>query len=96
MQSRKKYRSNGSLRGHGMQKGKYVKRNAGEQQKEVLGVSGEKVNENYREYLKAYTRHYNRNKETYGGRKITEGEAEDHATVREVKAYYEEMEGRQK
>ena len=54
------------------------------------------MNENYREYLKAYTRHYNRNKETYGGRKITEGEAEDHATVREVKAYYEEMEGRQK
>ena len=59
-------------------------------------MSGEKVNENYREYLKAYTRHYNRNKETYGGRKITEGEAEDHATVREVKSYYEEMEGRQK
>ena len=72
------------------------KRNAGEQQKEVFGVSGEKVNENYREYLKAYTRHYNRNKETYGGRKITEGEAEDHATVREVKSYYEEMEGRRK
>ena len=59
-------------------------------------MSGEKVNENYREYLKAYTRHYNRNKETYRGRKITEGEAEDHATVREVKAYYEEMEGRHK
>lgn len=59
-------------------------------------MSGEKVNENYREYLKAYTRHYNRNKETYRGRKITEGEAEEHATVREVKAYYEEMEGRQK
>ena len=54
------------------------------------------MHENYREYLTAYTRHYNRNKETYGGRKITEGEAEDHATVREVKAYYEEMEGRQK
>lgn len=79
-----------------MQKGKYDKRNACEQQKEVLGVSGEKVNENYREYLKSYTRHYNRNKEIYGGRKITEGEAEEHATVREVKAYYEEMEGRQK
>ena len=59
-------------------------------------MSGEKVNEDYREYLKAYTRHYNRNKETYGGRKITEKEAENHATVREVKAYYEEMEGRQK
>ena len=96
MLQRKKRRSNGCLRGYGMQKGKYDKRNAGEQQKEVFGVSGEKVNENYREYLKTYTRHYNRNKETYGGRKITEGEAEDHATVREVKAYYEEMEGRQK
>ena len=59
-------------------------------------MSGEKVNENYMEYLKAYTRHYNRNKETYRGRKITEEEAENHATVREVKAYYEEMEGRQK
>ena len=34
--------------------------------------------------------------ENYGGRKITEGEAEEHATVREVKSYYEEMEGRQK
>lgn len=79
-----------------MQESKYDKRNAGEQQKEVFRVSGEKVNENYREYLKAYTRHYNRNKEIYGGRKITEGEAEEHATVREVKAYYEEMEGRQK
>lgn len=79
-----------------MQESKYDKRNAGEQQKEVLGVSGEKVNENYREYLKAYTRHYNRNKETYGGGKITEGEAEDHATVREVKSYYEKMEGRHK
>lgn len=54
------------------------------------------MNENYREYLKAYTRHYNRNTEIYGGRKITEGEAEEHATVREVKAYYEEMEGRHK
>ena len=59
-------------------------------------MSGEKVNENYREYLKAYTRHYNRNKETYGGRKIMEEEAENHATVREVKSYYEKMEGRQK
>ena len=59
-------------------------------------MPGEKVNENYREYLKAYTRHYNRNKETYGGRKITEGEAEEHETVREVKVYYEEMEGRRK
>ena len=59
-------------------------------------MSGEKVNENYREYSQAYTRHYNRNKETYRGRKITEGEAEDHATVREVKAYYKEMEGRHK
>lgn len=55
-------------------------------------MSGEKVNENYMEYLKAYTRHYNRNTEIYGGRKITEGDAEEHATVREVKAYYEEME----
>lgn len=35
-------------------------------------MSGEKVNENYREYLKSYTRHYNRNTEIYGGRKITE------------------------
>ena len=59
-------------------------------------MSGTETNENYKEYLKAYIRHYNRNKETYGGRKITEGEAEEHATVREVKAYYEEMEGRQK
>lgn len=59
-------------------------------------MSGTEINENYREYLQAYTRHYNRNKEIYGGRKITEGEAEEHATVREVKAYYEEMEGRQK
>lgn len=59
-------------------------------------MSGEKVNENYREYLKSYTRHYNRNTEIYGGRKITEGEAEEHATVREVKSYYEEMEGRHK
>ena len=96
MQSRKKYRRNGRLRGHWMPESKHDKGYAGEQQKEVLGVSGEKVNENYREYLKAYTRHYNQNKEIYGGRKITEGEAEDHATVREVKAYYEEMEGRQK
>ena len=54
------------------------------------------MNENYREYLKSYTRHYNRNKETYGGRKITEEEAENHATVREVKSYYEEMERRHK
>lgn len=38
MQSRKKYRSNGRLRGYGMQESKYDKRNAGEQQKEVLGV----------------------------------------------------------
>lgn len=96
MRPYKKHRSDGRLRGYWMQKSKYDKRNAGEQQKGVLGVSGEKVNENYREYLKAYTRHYNRNKETYGGRKITEGEAEEHATVREVKAYYEEMEGRHK
>ena len=96
MRPRKKYRSNGRLRGHWMQKGKYDKRYVGEQQKEVFGVSGTEINENYREYLKAYTRHYNRNKEIYGGRKITEGEAEEHATVREVKAYYEEMEGRQK
>lgn len=44
-------------------------------------MSGEKVNENYREYLKAYTRHYNRNTEIYGGRKITEGEAEDDRDV---------------
>ena len=96
MQSRKKHRRNGCLRGHGMPESQYDKGYAGEQQKEVFGVSGEKVNENYKEYLKAYTRHYNRNKEIYGGRKITEGEAEEHATVREVKAYYEEMEGRQK
>lgn len=59
-------------------------------------MSGTKINVNYREYLKAFTRHYNRNKETYGGRKITEGEAEEHATVREVKSYYEKMEGRQR
>lgn len=59
-------------------------------------MSETEINENYREYLKAYTRHYNRNTEIYGGRKITEEEAENHATVREVKAYYEEMEGRQK
>lgn len=59
-------------------------------------MPGKEINENYREYLKAYTRHYNRNKEIYGGRKITEGEAEEHATVREVKDYYEEMEGRRK
>ena len=96
MLPRKKHRRNGRLRGHWMPESKYDKGYAGEQQKEVFGVSGEKVNENYREYLKAYTRHYNRNKEIYGGRKITEGEAEEHATVREVKAYYEEMEGRQK
>ena len=38
MQSRKKHRCNCRLRGYGMQKGKYDKRNAGEQQKEVLGV----------------------------------------------------------
>ena len=96
MQSRKKHRRDGRLRGYGMPESKYDKRNVGEQQKEVLEVSGTEINENYREYLKAYTSHYNRNKEIYGGRKITEGEAEDHATVREVKAYYEEMEGRQK
>ena len=59
-------------------------------------MSETEINENYREYLKSYTGHYNRNTEIYGGRKITEGEAEEHATVREVKAYYEEMEGRQK
>ena len=59
-------------------------------------MSGEKVNENYREYLKSYTRHYNRNKETYRGRKITEEEAETHETVREIKSYYEEMERRHK
>lgn len=44
-------------------------------------MPGEKVNENYREYLKSYTRHYNRNKETYRGRKITEEEAEDDRDV---------------
>lgn len=92
----KKHRRDCRLRGYGMPESKYDKRNAGEQQKEVFGLSGTEINENYREYLKAYTRHYNRNEETYGGRKITEGEAEEHATVREVKAYYEEMEGRQK
>ena len=59
-------------------------------------MSGTEITENYMEYLKLYTRHYNRNKEIYGGRKITEGEAKTHATVREVKTYYEEMEGRQK
>ena len=59
-------------------------------------MSGTEINENYREYLKSYTRHYNRNKEIYGGRKITEGEAEEHATVREVKSYYEKMEGSHK
>lgn len=59
-------------------------------------MSGTEINENYMEYLKSYTRQYNRNKETYGGRKITEGEAEKHATVREVKSYYEKMEGRHK
>ena len=96
MPSCTEHRRNGCLRGYGVQKSKYDKGYAGEQQKEVFGVSGEKVNENYREYLKSYTRHYNRKKEIYGGRKITEGEAEDHATVREVKSYYEEMEGRQK
>ena len=37
-----------------------------------------------------------RNKKIYGGKKITEGEAEEHATVREVKSYYEKMEGRRK
>ena len=88
MQSRKKYRRDGRLRGSGMPERQYDKRNAGEQQKEVLGVSGTEINENYMEYLRAFTRHYNRNKEIYGGRKITEGEAKDHATVREVKAYY--------
>ena len=41
---------------------------------------------------KAFADEYIKN----GGRKITEEEAENHATVREVKAYYEEMEGRQK
>ena len=96
MQSRKKHRRDCCLRGYWMPERQYDKGYAGEQQKEVFGVSGTEINENYREYLKAYTRHYNRNKETYGGRKITEGEAEEHATVREVKAYYEEMEGRQK
>lgn len=79
-----------------MPESKYDKRNTGEQQKEVFGLSGTEINENYREYLKSYTSHYNRNKETYRGRKITEGEAEDHATVREVKSYYEKMEGRHK
>lgn len=92
----KKHRRDCRLRGHGMQESKYDKRNVGEQQEEVLGVSGTEINENYREYLKSYTRHYNRNKEIYGGRKIIEGEAENHATVREVKSYYEEMEGRHK
>lgn len=96
MQSRKKYRRDCRLRGHGMPESKYDKGYAGEQQNEVFGVSGTEININYREYLKAYTRHYNRNKEIYGGRKITEGEAEEHATVREVKTYYEEMEGRDK
>ena len=50
----------------------------------------------YKRYLQEYTRKYNRQAEIYGYEKITEGEAEDHATVREVKAYYKEMEGRQK
>lgn len=59
-------------------------------------MPGKEINENYGEYLKAYTRHYNRDKEIYGGRKITEEEAENHATVREAKSYYEEMEGRHK
>lgn len=93
MLPRKKHRRNGCLCGHRLQKGKYDKRNVGEQQREVFGVSEEKMNENYREYLKSYTRHYNRNKEVYGGKKITEEEAEDHETVREVKSYYEKMEG---
>ena len=96
MLQRKKYRRNCRLRGSGVPERQYDKGYAGEQQKEVLGLSGEEINENYRGYSQAFTRHYNRNKEIYGGRKITEGEAEDHATVREVKAYYEEMEGRQK
>ena len=96
MYPRKKHRRDCRLRGSGVPERQYDKGYAGEQQREVFGVSGTEINENYREYLKAYTRHYNRNKETYGGRKITEGEAKDHATVREVKAYYEEMEGRHK
>ena len=74
----------------------YDKGYAGEQKKEVFGVSGEKVNENYRDYLKWYTRHYNRQAEIYGYEKITEEEAEEHVVVREARKYYEEMEGRHK
>lgn len=92
----KKYRCDGCLCGSGVPERQYDKGYAGEQQKEVFGVSEEKVNENYREYSKAYIRHYNRNKETYGGRKITEEEAEEHVVVREARKYYEEMEGRRK
>lgn len=50
----------------------------------------------YKRYLQEYTRKYNRQAEIYGYEKITEEEVEEHVVVREVRKYYEEMEGRQK
>lgn len=51
------------------------------------------MNENYMTYLSAYTAHHNRRVRTYGGNIITEKEAESHATVKEVKNYYEALAG---
>lgn len=48
MQSRKKHRRDGRLRGYWMPERQYDKGYAGEQQKEVFGVSGTEINENYR------------------------------------------------
>lgn len=50
----------------------------------------------YKRYLQEYTRKYNRQAEIYGYEKITEEEAEEHVVVKEVRRFYEEMEGRQK
>lgn len=51
------------------------------------------MNENYQTYLSAYTAHHNRRVRIYGGNIITEKEAESHATVKEVKNYYEALAG---
>jgi len=72
----------------------YDKRRTGQQSRAVLEVQeGRIMNENYQEYLTAYTEHHNLQSKIYGGNPITESEAEKHAIVREVKDYYETLAG---
>lgn len=50
------------------------------------------MSNSYKDYLTAYTAHHNRQAAVYGGKIITEEEAEQHEVVKGIKQYYEEME----